>query len=92
MLCPLIGANGSMQLDGLPMQSVDLSDELLTEVNAVVIVTDHSGVDYGRLTERARLVIDTRGVMRRFAGSARVVGLSGKEQSLHRSPVNALMA
>jgi UDP-N-acetyl-D-glucosamine dehydrogenase len=89
-LCPLIDANSSLPLDGLPMQSVELSDEVLSTADAVVIVTDHSGVDYGRLADRARLIIDTRGVMRRFAGSARVVGLSGKEQSLHRSPARAL--
>lgn len=79
-LCPLIEASGSLPLDGLPLASVDLNDALLESVDAVVIVTDHSGVDYAHLARQARLIIDTRGVMRQFAGSARVVGLSGKER------------
>ena len=86
-LCPVIDENSSLPLEGLPLHSVDLSDDLLAAVDAVVIVTDHSGVDYGHLAEKARLVIDTRGVMRRYVGSARVIGLSGKELSLHGTGV-----
>ncbi len=43
----------------------------------VVVVTDHSAVDYARVGELAGLVVDTRGVMRRVEGSARVLGLAG---------------
>ena len=79
-LCPLIAAHDHVPIDGLPLQSVELSDALLARADAVVIVTDHSGVDYGRIARQARLVVDTRGVMRDFAGPARVVGLSGHER------------
>jgi len=34
--------------------------------DCVVIVTDHSRVDYGRLVEIAPLIIDTRNVLRAF--------------------------
>ncbi len=46
------------------MRSRELTDELLAERDAVVVVTDHSGVDYDRVLARAPLVVDTRGVFR----------------------------
>ena len=48
-------------------RSVPLTDGLLRESDVVVIVTDHSGVDYRRVCTLARAVIDTRNV----CGSAR---------------------
>ncbi|MEM7351930.1 MAG: nucleotide sugar dehydrogenase [Acidobacteriota bacterium] len=45
-----------------PLASVDLDHETVARQDAVLIVTDHSMVDYDRLTGAARLVIDTRGV------------------------------
>jgi UDP-N-acetyl-D-glucosamine dehydrogenase len=47
--------------------STPLDDELLGSVDAVLIVTDHSGVDYDRVLARSKLVIDTRGVCGRPA-------------------------
>jgi UDP-N-acetyl-D-glucosamine dehydrogenase len=41
-------------------RSVELTDEVLSEADAVMIVTDHSAVDYGRVCRLARIVIDTR--------------------------------
>ncbi|MSP60533.1 MAG: nucleotide sugar dehydrogenase [Myxococcales bacterium] len=45
--------------------------------DAVVIVTDHSSVDYGKVVREARLVIDTRNATRKVRGEARgrVIGL-----------------
>lgn len=79
--CPEIRDDGHTPLEGLPLRSVELSNAVLREADAVVVVTDHSSVDYGRVAENARLVVDSRGVMRNYPGSARVVGLSGKEQA-----------
>ncbi|HEX9639333.1 MAG TPA: nucleotide sugar dehydrogenase [Acidobacteriota bacterium] len=47
-----------------PMSSVVLVPELLREVDAVVVVTDHSLVDYDMVYEHAPLIVDTRGVFR----------------------------
>ena len=44
------------------MSSVALAPEIVGEKDAVLIVTDHSAVDYAALSASARLVIDTRGV------------------------------
>lgn len=46
------------------MSSVPLSESTLREADAVVLVTDHSGVDYALVQTHAPLVVDTRGVFR----------------------------
>ncbi len=60
------------------MRSVPLSDSALEGVDVVIVVTDHSSVDYQRVAARARLVVDARGAMRHLGGSARVIGLSSE--------------
>jgi UDP-N-acetyl-D-glucosamine dehydrogenase len=79
--CPVIREDGETALRGLPMHSVPLTDQALSSADLVVVVTDHSTVDYNRVSALARLVVDTRGVLRRSgtgaAGDgARVVGLT----------------
>jgi UDP-N-acetyl-D-glucosamine dehydrogenase len=49
----------------LDLESVDLSDEVLSEMDAVVIVTDHAGIDYLRVVELASVVVDARNVVSR---------------------------
>jgi UDP-N-acetyl-D-glucosamine dehydrogenase len=46
------------------MRSVPLTAETIARQDAVVVVTDHSGVDYALVLEHAKLVIDSRGVYR----------------------------
>lgn len=72
--CAAIHDDGHTPLRGLPMHSVPLTDTVLQSADAVVVVTDHSCVDYGRVSRLARLVVDTRGVMREPL--QHVVGLS----------------
>ena len=68
--------------DGHLRTSVDLSDSELSASDAVVIITDHTGVDYERVVAQAGLVIDTRNVTARVgSGRARVVSLGS-----HLSP------
>jgi UDP-N-acetyl-D-glucosamine dehydrogenase len=86
--CPVIADDGHTRLEGLPLRSVPLTDDALASADVVVVVTDHRAVDYQRVADRARLVLDTRGVMRGLDGSARVVGLSGTaEHSAKRHSV-----
>jgi UDP-N-acetyl-D-glucosamine dehydrogenase len=49
-----------------PMASQPLTAETLAASDAVLIVTDHSAVDYRLVLEHAPLVVDTRGVCRRL--------------------------
>ena len=48
--------------DGARLSSVALTDQALTEADAVVIVTDHTDIDYARVLERAPVVVDARHV------------------------------
>jgi UDP-N-acetyl-D-glucosamine dehydrogenase len=63
---------------GDPLQSIELTDEELRASDCIVIVTDHSGIDYRRVTALATLIVDTRnalgGELRRES-KARVIRL-----------------
>jgi len=53
------------RLDGAgSLHSVELDDGALSNADCVVIVTDHSSFDYGRVAKLAPLVIDARNVTR----------------------------
>jgi UDP-N-acetyl-D-glucosamine dehydrogenase len=45
---------------GAMWHSIPLSREVMERANAVVILTDHSMIDYARVVDCSRLVIDTR--------------------------------
>jgi UDP-N-acetyl-D-glucosamine dehydrogenase len=63
---------------GAPLQSVDLTDEELASADCVVIVTDHSQIDYERVTALTPLVVDTRNALDRNLRSrsrARIIRL-----------------
>jgi UDP-N-acetyl-D-glucosamine dehydrogenase len=67
----------SFREDGHEMVGVACSDAVLDAADAVVVITDHTGVDYQRVADRAGLVVDSRNVMSRTrAGRARVVTLT----------------
>ncbi|MGK2961456.1 MAG: nucleotide sugar dehydrogenase [Gemmatimonadaceae bacterium] len=46
--------------DGHERASVELTDNEISSADAVVIVTDHSSVDYQRVVDLAALLVDTR--------------------------------
>jgi len=50
----------SFREDGHQRLSVTFSDDELQRADAVVIVTDHSSVDYQRVVDLAKVVVDTR--------------------------------
>jgi UDP-N-acetyl-D-glucosamine dehydrogenase len=45
---------------GLSLECSPLSDEVLNECDLVIVLTDHTTVDYNRVVEKARHVLDTR--------------------------------
>ena len=61
---PHVPATHKMRKHDLGMQSIELSDQALAGYDAVVISTHHAAYDWAQVGEHARLVIDTRGVMR----------------------------
>jgi UDP-N-acetyl-D-glucosamine dehydrogenase len=51
--------------DGIERHSSPLTAETLDRFDAVMIVTDHSGVDYDLVRRHAPIVVDTRNALRR---------------------------
>ncbi len=84
--CPEIRDDGHTPLQGLPMRSVDLTESELGQADAVVIVADHSYLDFGWVGQHARLIVDARGAMRGVSARARVVGLSPQEAAASPPP------
>jgi UDP-N-acetyl-D-glucosamine dehydrogenase len=63
--------------DGHVRTGVELSDEMLRWADAVVVVTDHTTVDYQRVVDHAALLVDTRNVTAGLkAGRARIIPLA----------------
>ncbi len=60
---------------GVTLESVPLTEETLAAADCVIIATDHSAVDYAQVARHARLVIDTRNVLRDWKTTAPVVRL-----------------
>ena len=51
-----------------PMESHPLTEESLQSIDAAIVITDHTAVDYDLVLNHAPLVIDTRGVYRHQNG------------------------
>ncbi len=65
--------------DGHEHASVPLTDEELKRADALVIVTDHSKIDYQRVVNLAPVVIDTRNATARVTpGKGRIVSLASQ--------------
>ena len=50
----------SIDLDGVTLKAVELTEQELTAADCVVILTDHPDFDYRRVVELASAVVDTR--------------------------------
>jgi UDP-N-acetyl-D-glucosamine dehydrogenase len=46
---------------------VPLDDDALSDADAVMIVTDHSDIDYGHVKSLAKVLVDTRAAASRAA-------------------------
>ncbi len=55
--------------EGAVGKSVPLTDAALSGADAVMVVTDHSSVDYARVSRLASIVIDTRNATAAYRGS-----------------------
>jgi UDP-N-acetyl-D-glucosamine dehydrogenase len=56
--------------DGLDLRSAALTPESLAAADCVVIVTDHSSVDYAAVAKHSRIVVDTRHALPRAGKGA----------------------
>jgi UDP-N-acetyl-D-glucosamine dehydrogenase len=67
-----------IEASGEPLNSVELNDAELRDADCVIIVTDHSEIDYGRVTQLASLIVDTRNALNgdvRRESQARIIRL-----------------
>src|SRR5882762_6171468 len=67
-----------IEASGEPLTSAELTDAELRDSDCVIIVTDHSEIDYGRVTQLASLIVDTRNALNgdvRRESSARIIRL-----------------
>jgi len=67
-----------LAVSGEPLASVELTDQEIKTADIVVIVTDHSQIDYRRVIDLARLVVDTRNALNgdlRKESAARIIRL-----------------
>jgi UDP-N-acetyl-D-glucosamine dehydrogenase len=53
-----------IQVSGHHLESVELTQGAIGDVDLVIIATDHSKIDYLDVVEKAQAVLDTRGVTR----------------------------
>lgn len=49
--------------DGEPLRNLELTDELISSADCVIICTEHSGIDYKRVCELSSLIVDTRNAL-----------------------------
>jgi UDP-N-acetyl-D-glucosamine dehydrogenase len=66
------------EASGEPLASIALSDEELGAADCVIIVTDHSDIDYKRVCRLAPLIVDTRNALNgdvRRDSKARIIRL-----------------
>jgi UDP-N-acetyl-D-glucosamine dehydrogenase len=62
-----------LKLDGHELAAQD-PVAMASEADCVVVVTDHSGVDYAAIVDRAELIVDTRNALKKYS-SPKVVRL-----------------
>ena len=63
---------------GDPLYNLDLTDNLLSSADCVVICTEHSDVDYKRVCELSKVIVDTRNALKedmRNGSKAKIVRL-----------------
>jgi UDP-N-acetyl-D-glucosamine dehydrogenase len=60
----------SFEEDGRLWKGVPLTDEVLESADAVIIVTDHSSLDFDRILARSNVLVDSRNATAALAGQA----------------------
>lgn len=64
--CSTIINDGHIDIQNLPMYSVPLTDDLVKKMDLVAVITDHTCIDYNIISNNAKIIIDTRGVFKKY--------------------------
>lgn len=77
----------SFEEDGHEASSVPLTKDELSKADAVVVITDHSDLDYQFVVDHASLVVDTRNALAAVTPSrARIIPLTAPRAPIHPQP------
>jgi UDP-N-acetyl-D-glucosamine dehydrogenase len=57
----------SINLEQKTIHSVELTPETLRSMDCVVVLTDHSGVDYALVAKFGPLIVDTRNALQKYS-------------------------
>jgi len=63
------------EAEGIQINSCDLTEQEVKAADLVIILTNHSNLDYDLIFNHARAILDTRGVNRRVKDSSRIFRL-----------------
>jgi UDP-N-acetyl-D-glucosamine dehydrogenase len=64
-----------LKMNGIDLKSVKLDKPSIEAADCVVIVTDHSNIDYRFIAKNSRLVVDTRNVLKSVKDRANIIRL-----------------
>ena len=56
----------AFKADGVDLASEEYNEELLGAQDIVLVITDHSNVNYGLAVQHAPLILDTRNALKTF--------------------------
>lgn len=56
----------AFKVDGAQFESVELTAEEIAAADAVLVVTDHSNIDYHLVVRNSKLILDTRNALKSF--------------------------
>ncbi|MBT2726219.1 nucleotide sugar dehydrogenase [Bacillus sp. ISL-75] len=64
-------------VNGMKMQSVELTEEQLSKADCVLLLTDHTDVPLQKIADHAKLVYDTRNMTEGLSGNAKFIRMGG---------------
>ena len=63
-----------MRDHAIDFKSLKLFEKSIKDHDCVLIVTDHEAVDYAAIAKHAKLIVDSRNAMERFAKGVKATG------------------
>ncbi len=64
-----------LKIDGINLKSLPFNKNSFKDSDCVIIVTDHSNVDYKFIADNSKLVVDTRNVLKAIKNKSNIVRL-----------------
>ena len=71
---PHVPKTHKMRRYDLHMRSIELTPKALAAYDCVLVATHHKAYDWQQIADHAKLIVDTRGALRKIKGRATIVG------------------